>query len=193
MNIKGKKIILRAIEESDLKILHKWANDTDLQDLIGPIHFPSSMDFHKLWFEKLKDDQLNQRLAIEIPNKGIIGISSLINIDWRNNHAWHGIMIGSNSVKGKGYGIDAVMATMRYAFDELHLERLDGSIIEYNKVSYNFYCNKLGWKEEGRRKNWFFRRGRYWDDIVVGITKKDYLELVNNTKYWVETNNDRKK
>jgi RimJ/RimL family protein N-acetyltransferase len=184
MNIKGKKLVLRAIEESDLELLHKWANDPETQDAIGLVHFPSSMDFHKRWFEMLKDDQQNQRFAIDAPGTGLIGISSLINIDWRNNHAWHGVMLGDADVRGKGYGVDAVMATMRYAFDELHMERLDGSIIEYNTASYSFYCGKLGWKEEGRRRNYYFRRGRYWDQIVVGVTRQDYGELAKATKYW---------
>jgi len=184
MNIIGKSIFLRAIEESDLVTLHKWANDPNTQDIMGGVHFPSSMDFHKLWFEKLKDDVLNQRFAIEAPDVGIIGISSIINLDWRNNHAWHGVMLGDANIRGKGFGIDAVMATMRYSFDELHLERLDGSIIEYNSLSYSFYCNKLGWKVEGRRRNYYYRKGRYWDQLVVGITKDDYKCLVDETNYW---------
>jgi len=184
VNIKGKTLILRAIEESDLELLHKWANDPETQDMIGNLHFPSSMDFHKMWFQNLKTDQLNQRLAIEAPDLGIIGISSILDIDWRNNHAWHGVMLGDANIRGKGYGVDAVMATMRYAFEELHLERLDGSIIEYNTASYVFYCQKLGWKEEGRRRNWYFRKGRYWDQIIVGITKQDYQELVQKNRYW---------
>jgi len=186
MNILGKKILLRAIEEDDLGNLHKWSNDPNTQDIMGDIHFPSSLEFHKLWFSKLVNEPLHQRFAIETPDLGIIGISSIIKIDWRNRHAWHGIMLGDADIRGKGYGIDSVMATMRYAFDELNLERLDGSMIEYNEASISFYCNKLGWKKEGRRRDYYFRRGRYWDQVVVGITKKDYYQLVKKNKYWGE-------
>jgi RimJ/RimL family protein N-acetyltransferase len=184
MNIKGKIVLLRAIEESDLNLVHKWANDPDLQDIMGSVHFPGSMDFRKTWFYNLKNDELNQRLAIEAPNKSIIGISSIVNIDWRNNRAGHGLVLGDVDVRRKGYGFDAVMATMRYAFEEMHIERLDGWIIEYNEISFSFYCGKLGWKEEGRRRNYFFRKGRYWDQIVVGITKHDYDQLIANNRYW---------
>lgn len=184
MNIPGKKILLRAIEESDLALLHKWGNDPQTQDTMGGIHFPSSMDFHYAWFKKLKDDDLNQRFAVEAPQIGLIGLSSIINIDWRNNHAWHGIMLGDTDTRGKGYGTDTVMATMRYAFEELHFERLDGSMIEYNTASYTFYCNKLGWKKEGVRRRHYFRKGRYWDQIIVGITRDDYMNLIKETHYW---------
>jgi len=184
MNIKGKKVILRAIEEDDLILLHKWANDPETQGAMGYIHFPSSMSFHRKWFEKLQDDDLNQRFAIEAPNVGLIGLSSLVDINWRNNRAWHGIMLGDVDIRGKGYGFDAVMATMRYAFEEMHLERLDGQMIEYNTLSIHFYCKKLGWKEEGRRRNWYYTKGRYWDQVIVGITRQDYFELLEQTNYW---------
>lgn len=184
MNIKGKSVILRAVEESDLSTLHRWANDIETQDIIGNVHFPSSLDFHRAWFQNLKNEPLNQRFAIQAPDGSLIGLSSLINIDWRNNHAWHGVMLGEANVRGKGYGADAVMATMRYAFEELHFERLDGSIIEYNATSHAFYCGKLGWKEEGRQRNWYYRKGRYWDRIIVGMTRQDYFELVEARGYW---------
>lgn len=186
MNILGKKVTLRAVEEADLLILHKWANDPTTQDIIGNIHLPSSFEYQKNWFKNLQTDILNQRFAIETEELGIIGLSSIIQIDWRNSHAWHGIVLGDKDIRGKGYGFDAVMATMRYAFDELNMERLDGSMIEYNELSINFYCEKLGWKKEGIRRNYYFRRGQYWDQIIVGITKEDYKNIVNQNNYWNE-------
>lgn len=184
MNIYGKKVKLRAIEEEDLELLHKWANDPEIWYMLDGWHFPSSREYQKRWFLSLLDDQLNQRFAIEAPDVGLIGTANLIQIDWKNNHAFHGMMLGDKDVRGKGYGIDTIMAIMRYAFEELHLERLDGSMIEYNTISLNVYCKKCGWKEEGRMRNWYFRKNRYWDKIIVGVTRGDYFALIAANKYW---------
>ncbi len=185
MNIAGKIVTLRAVEAEDLPLLHKWANDPVTQDGIGEIHFPSSMDFHQGWFEALKGDPLNQRFIVDVPDVGPVGLSSIVQIDWRNRHAWHGLVIGEQLQRGRGLGVDTVMSTMRYAFDELGLERLDGSMIEYNAASIAMYCGKkLGWQEEGRRRSYFFRKGRFWDQVVVGITRSDYRALVDATGYW---------
>ena len=184
MNIKGKKIFLRAIDEIDLVELHKWANDPEIWYLLGGWHFPSSLDYMKKWFESLKNDQLNQRFAIEAPEVGLIGTANLVDIDWKNNHAFHGMMLGDKNIRGKGFGIDTIMTIMRYAFEELHLERLDGSMISYNDISLNIYQKKCGWKEEGRQRNWYFRKNRYWDKILVGITRKDYFDVLNQSNYW---------
>lgn len=184
MNIQGKKVILRAIEEKDLEILHKWANDPEIWYMLGGWHFPSSMDYMKKWFENLKDDPLNQRFAVDASGTGLIGTANLTDIDWKNNHAFHGMMLGDKDIRGKGYGIDTIMTIMRYAFEELHLERLDGSMIEYNEISLNIYCKKCGWKEEGRQRNWYFRKNRYWDKILVGVISEDYFELIKKNGYW---------
>jgi RimJ/RimL family protein N-acetyltransferase len=184
MNIKGKNVTLRAIEKDDLPILHKWANDPEIWNMLGGWHFPSSMDTMEKLFFNYMHDHLNQRFAIEVSDMGIIGTANLVDIDWKNNHAFHGMMLGDKNIRGKGYGVDAIMAIMRYSFEELHLQRLDGSMIEYNEISLNIYCKKLCWKEEGRQRDWYFRKNKYWDKIIVGVTKKDYLEHIISTNYW---------
>lgn len=185
MNILGRLLTLRAIEADDLPLLQRWANDPVTQEAIGELHFPSSAHFHQGWFESLRGDKLNHRFIVDVPQVGAIGTSSIVNIDWRNRHAWHGLVIGDGSHRGKGYGVDAVLATMRFAFEELGLERLDGGMIEYNEASIGMYCGpRLGWKQEGRRRNYFYRKGRFWDQIVVGVTRQDYEELMARTKYW---------
>lgn len=184
MNIQGKKVTLRAIEESDLELLHKWSNDPEIWYQLGGWHFPGSFESIKTWFSNLQKDTLNQRFAIEVKDCGLIGTANLVDIDWKNNHAFHGLMLGDKDSRGKGYGVDTIMAIMRYSFEELHLERLDSTIIEYNEISLNVYLKECGWKEEGRQRNWYFRKNRYWDRIIVGVTKEDYSNLIKDNRYW---------
>jgi RimJ/RimL family protein N-acetyltransferase len=184
MNIRGKTVTLRAIEEDDLPAVHRWGNDPDLWALLGGWHFPTSLAQTRRWFEGLAGDPLNQRFAIDYPGTGIVGTANLVDIDWKNNNAFHGMMIGDASMRGKGVGVDTIMAMMRYAFDELHLRRLDGSMVAYNEASLAVYCGKCGWKEEGRQRDWYFRGGRYVDRIMVGVTEADYRALVDANGYW---------
>jgi RimJ/RimL family protein N-acetyltransferase len=184
MNIKGKHVTIRAIEREDLPLLHQWANEPEIWHMLGGWHFPSNGDYMQKWFESLKGDNTNQRLAIEAPELGLIGTANIVDIDWKNKNAFHGMMLGDKEIRGKGYGVDTVMAIMRYAFEELGLQRLDGSMIEYNIASLKMYLGKCGWKEEGRQRGWYFRQNRHWDRIMVGVTSSDYAELVAQNKYW---------
>ena len=184
MDILGKTVRLRAVEETDLPLLHSWGNTPDLWRLLGGWHFPSSKISTKNWFEKLQNDHLNVRLAITTEEHGIVGLANILDIDWKNKNAFHGMMLGNLDFRGRGIGRDTVMAIMRYAFDELGLQRLDGSMIEFNDASVGLYCNKCGWKEEGRQRKWYFREGRFWDRILVGVTAEDYRTLLSQTNYW---------
>lgn len=185
MNIHGKKVILRAVEEQDLPLLHQWANDPDIWKLLGGWRFASNLESTKAWFKGLAPDGKNLRYAITTREDGeLIGTANIINIDMKNANAFHGMMLGPVATRGQGYGRDTVMAVMRYAFDELRLERLDGDIIEYNEASYKLYVGKCGWQDEGRQRRWHYRQGRYWDKIIVGVTRGDYEALLAQTDYW---------
>jgi RimJ/RimL family protein N-acetyltransferase len=187
MNIRGKKVLLRAIEEDDLVLLHKWANEPYICSMIGGWHFPSSKVDQRKWFESLNVNSTNQRFAIEAEVEGLIGTANLVNLNWKDKNAHHGMLLGDKDIRGKGYAVDTIMTIMRYSFDELGLNRLDGSIIEYNKASYGVYLEKCGWKMEGTAREWYFRNNQFYDKHLVGVTKKDYQELIDTNNYW-ETN-----
>lgn len=175
MIIKGKKVILRAIEQDDLPLLLKWANDPDICSMVGGWHFPINTNDQKKWFESLSLNSVNQRFAIDSVADGLIGTANLVDINWKDRNAFHGILLGETAIRGKGYAADAIMAIMKYAFEELGLNRLDTTIIEYNTPSYSLYTQKCGWKKEGVQKDWYFRSNRFWDRIMVGVTKADYI------------------
>jgi RimJ/RimL family protein N-acetyltransferase len=179
MNLIGTNVVLRAIEKEDLPQLQQWANDPEIQNHLGGWHFPTNANDQEKWFNSLSCNSLHQRFAIETQDLGLIGTANIVDIDWKNKTAFHGMMLGDKAIRGKGYGVDTVMTIMKYAFEELGLNRLDGSMIEYNQASLKLYIDKCGWKEEGRQRNWYFRKNRCWDRIIVGVTKEDYMELQN--------------
>lgn len=179
MNIIGDKVYIRAIEQKDLKTLFTWVNDPELWYHLGGWHFPNSYSSMENWFLYMRNDNSNLRFVIETYNGDLIGTLNLIDIDWKNNHAFTGLYIGDKDFRSKGYGTDAIKAIQKYSFNELHFQRLGSHIIEYNNIALAFVLNKCGWKKEGIERNWFFRMNRYWDRILVGITRDDYLKFIN--------------
>lgn len=184
MNIQGRKVLLRAIEREDLSQLQRWANDPEVQRLLGGWHFPTSQRDQQAWFESLNCQSLNQRFAVEAPDGTLVGTANLVAIDWKNRNAFHGVLIGERACRGKGYGVDTIMAMMRYAFDELGMQRLDTDIIEYNTPSLKAHVERCGWQVEGRKEQAYFRGGRYWDKFVLGITSARYSSVCAENGYW---------
>lgn len=181
MNIKGDKVLLRAIKKEDLPLLHKWSNDPEINYMLGGWHFPSSEVDQEKWFNSLSLTSNNQRFAIETEELGLIGMANLVDINWKDRNAFHGMLLGEES-RGKGFGVDTVRAINKYVFEELGFMRMDTTIISYNDASLAVYTKKCGWKVEGIKKNHYFRKNQWWDQIVVGITRDDYNEFLNNAK-----------
>jgi len=184
MNIRGKFVLLRAMEESDQDMLLSMINDPEIERLVGGYSFPTSREQQMTWFRANQNDIRNIRLVICTEQDGPVGFANIVNIDWKNRTAFHGIKLASRQFQAKGIGTDTVMAVMRYAFEELQLNRLDGSILPFNESSKKLYCGKCGWSIEGVRRNAVFKGNELHDEIMVGILRGEYYELVNKTNYW---------
>ena len=185
MNIEGKKVILRAMEKADMELVRKLFNSREVEHLVLGWSFPLSAYQQEKWFENNYNDRNNFRFVIDSIEDGPIGIATLTDIDWKNRRAYHGIKILPELNKHKGNGMDAVMALMRYAFDELQLVRLDGGWFEDNLPSKKLYT-KCGWQEEGRKRKYVYQNGQYKDVIFTGILAEDYYRLVDENQYWQE-------
>jgi RimJ/RimL family protein N-acetyltransferase len=176
MNIQGNKIKLRAIELDDLQQLQLWANDPDIQYLLGGWHFPTSMNDQETWYKTLSCTSNNQRFIIVNEENLEIGATNLININFKDGNAEHGLLL-DKKYRGQGYGYDVVFSMMNYAFNELRLNRLETTVIASNQVSLNLFVNKCGWRQEGLLKNWYFRQGSFIDKIYLGILKEEFVNL----------------
>ncbi len=183
MNIHGDRVVLRAVEMGDLAKLQQWANNPEIQFNLGRWHFPLSESALLQWFETFRHDGMDQRFIIENEDHGAIGMTNLVNINWKDRNAFTGLLIGATPLRRKGYGVDTVRTLMRYAFEELGLERLDTTIIAHNEASLRLYTGKCGWIEEGRKARAFFRRNQFHDNVILGITRDRYRACLESGSF----------
>ena len=177
LNIYGNKVLLRAMESEDMETLRNMANDPEIEKMVGGWSFPISRQEQLNWYEHAVGDKNNLRFIIEMINSGeSVGMVNLVNIDWKNRSAFHGIKLKADAPKGQGIGTDAVMALMRYAFEELQLVRLDGSWVEYNAPSIALY-KKCGWSVEGKKERAKFTEGSYYSVLFGGILAEKYFKI----------------
>ena len=181
VNIYGKKVFLRGMEPEDMEMYREMANDPNTERLLGGWSFPISTKEQTEWYEKAVADKRNLRFTIVVQEtEEAIGMVNLVDIDWKNGSAFQGIRMSAK--KGQGYGTDAVMALMRYAFEELRLVRLDATILEYNTVSQGLY-KKCGWSIEGTKKKAIYRQGKHYNLLIAGITDEEYYAIKKDLDY----------
>ena len=185
MNIYGKTVVLRAIEMEDGEFIKDMFNDPEIENLVGGWAFPLSLHAQERWMEAHYNDQNAIRLVIDTKEDGSVGIITLTDIDWKNRRADIGVKIASNENRFKGYGTDAIMAIMRYVFDEMGFHRLDWSRLAMNQVSAHL-SEKCGFVEEGLKRDYIYKGGRFRDLVEASILADEYYELINTNHYWAE-------
>ena len=185
MIIQGKKVVLRAIEMEDCELVQEMFNDPEIENLVGGWAFPLSLFAQKRWMESHYNDQNGLRLVIDTKEDGSVGIFTLTDIDWKNRRGVIGCKISLNGNRFKGYGSDAVMAIMRYAFAELGFHRLDASWLVMHPVSGNILA-KLGFVKEGVKREYIYKGGKFRDLVEASILAEEYYELINKNHYWEE-------
>ncbi len=181
--IEGKSVVLRAVEEADLPNLAAWLNDPTISHFVVGWSFPVSMAQQKQWFQRSLGDTRTKRFMVDTKQGETIGVTGLWDIDWQSRHALTAVKLGTESVRGKGYGTDAIMTLMAYAFHEVGLNRLWTDILTFNRPSYHAYVEKCGWKVEGILRQHVYRQGRYHDVLRVAILKQEFEALPGAADY----------
>lgn len=75
----------------------------------------------------------------------------------------------------KGYGSEAIQWVLGWAFDYANMHRVGLEVYEWNVGAAAAY-EKVGFHEEGRRRESLFLRGRYWDNILMGVLASEWRE-----------------
>lgn len=174
--LKGKRVALRPVLKADLPHFMRWLNDPAMTQYLAA-YLPVMEGDEEEWLEGLRKKKSSDLVfSITLANGTLIGVMGLHRIDWKDRTASTGSFIGEKKHWGKGYGTEAKMLLLDYAFHTLNLRKICASYIAFN-VRSGAYQKKCGYREEGRQKLQRFRNGRYWDEILTAVFKEDWLPL----------------
>lgn len=171
MNIKGEKVVLRAIEPQDNPTLLKIINDDETEYMIGGWSFPVSQKKQEEWTNGIGDERNTLRCAID-DNGTAVGVAMLTDIDYKNGNAEVHIKLAVDNVRGKGYGTDALSAIVSYAFRELRLKCVYARVSLHNLASQGLF-KKCGFEEEGILRYRLFKRGEYVNVMSFSVINEN--------------------
>jgi RimJ/RimL family protein N-acetyltransferase len=159
--------------EKDAECMARWNRNSEYQQLLdsGPSNLWTVQQIRE-WIEKNYND-LYAFSIHTLADDRIIGNVDLNGIQWTAGDAWVGIGIGEPELWGKGYGREAMQLILRFGFEQLNLKRISLTVFEYNQRAYHSYL-KLGFREEGRLRQWMQRGGERYDMIYMGILREEW-------------------
>lgn len=168
-------VYLRALELSDVEKLVKWRNDLEITSSLGGNTFYVSKLRESEWVKNaILNDNKNIRLAICLKeNDEYIGNVNLNSINWINRSAEYSIMIGDKSQWSKGFGKEATLLILKYAFEELNLNRIYLTVRNDNEKALSLY-KKTGFTKEGVLRKSIYKNNKFIDMIVMSILREEF-------------------
>ncbi|WP_136465579.1 GNAT family N-acetyltransferase [Flagellimonas onchidii] len=167
LDLKGKKVYLRALESKDLEFLYQLENDTSIWEISGTLK-PYSKKVLRLYLDNAHRDiyDVKQlRLCICDIKDNCIGLIDLFDFDPKNKRAGVGIVIAKPSDRNKGWGAEALSLLCNYAFSILDLHQLYANILEENERSIHLF-EKLGFERIGLKKEWIRTSNGFKNEIM---------------------------
>ena len=170
----GEKVLLRALDNSDLMASLDHVNDYDtMRGVTSGLILPSNVEDEARFFSaQSRQNRGEYQFAVEtLEGKRYIGRCGLIHVDWKNRLAECAILIGDKNERGKGYGADAMKTLCRFAFEEMGMNKLTVRVFAFNRAAIRCY-EKCGFEQEGLLKKEYFREGKFHDVVVMGLLKE---------------------
>ncbi len=96
-----------------------------------------------------------------------------------NHNAEFGIVIWNKQYWDQGLGAEATQLLLKYAFEQLNLNRVGLQVFAFNDRAIAMY-NKVGFQQVGKLRKSVFRDGSYHDELLMDILREDWIKT-NNT------------
>ncbi|MFC5467527.1 GNAT family N-acetyltransferase [Cohnella suwonensis] len=172
----GGRIMLREYRKDDLPWIRKWVNDPNIVEHLSDIFlYPHAEQSTEAFLDAMLagDEDSRGFVIADLRTEAYIGQINLDSIDWKNRVGKVGIVIGSTDDFGQGYGTEAMRLLVDFAFLEMNLNRLELEVYEFNERAIRSYVSS-GFREEGRLRERFYKKGRYVDVVQMGVLKSDW-------------------
>jgi RimJ/RimL family protein N-acetyltransferase len=173
----GKKVYLRGVEEGDLILRPKWFNDSEINRTLL-IDYPVSLATTQAWFRRILPEQHRTRIDLSICDKlsnKVIGMSGLININHRHQHAQFYMTIGEKEFWRQHIPAEVIPMVLGYAFNTLNLNKVYLWTIKTNDNARSVY-ERNGFIQEALMRQHFYCRGGLQDIYQHRILREDWLK-----------------
>ncbi|HWW63086.1 MAG TPA: GNAT family protein [Thermoanaerobaculia bacterium] len=170
--IAGEHVILRAFEREDVERCYRWMNDPNIVRTLKS-RYPIAFQNEAEWLERaMHASPAERHFAIERKDdRSHIGNASIHDIDWVSRNASFGLFIGEPTAWNRGFGGDAIGTLIRFAFEEMNLEKLRINVFEYNDRAKHV-LEAHDFVQEGRLRRDFFREGAFHDIVIYSVFRE---------------------
>ena len=173
--MKNQRVLLRAVEPSDIDFIFQLENDTAVWHISNTIAPYSRYAIEQYVLDSDQDIfTLKQlRLIIEpadVAPSNRIGTIDIFDFDPLHKRAGLGIIIIEEEQR-KGYALEALKLVVEYCFKTLGLHQIYCNILAENQGSIDLF-EKMGFINCGVKKEWTFINNSWQDELIFQLINK---------------------
>ncbi|MBI4708766.1 MAG: GNAT family N-acetyltransferase [Candidatus Portnoybacteria bacterium] len=178
----GKSVTLRPLGIEDIDFFLKWFNNPEITKFLL-MYLPMTKLSEEKWLREVaKKQEPVFTILVNTPSeRPPIGACGLHKIDQKDRRAEFGIVLGEKNAWGCGFAREAGELLISYGFNSLNLHKIESAYIATNIRSMRLH-NKLGFLEEGRKRNHTFKEGQYRDMIIFGLLREEWEQAKERKK-----------
>ncbi|NBD73942.1 GNAT family N-acetyltransferase [Patescibacteria group bacterium] len=171
---KGPRVLLRPVEQEDVSHVHRWINDPRINRFVLST-YPLTYLAEERWFDEMtKGDDTKITVAVCTHDGTLMGTMSL-RIDLAKQAGTTGTLFGT-AFQGQGFGTEAKMLLLDYAFNWRGLRKVTSKILAINGRSQR-YAGKCGHRHVATIPQEHFREGRWIDEEVYVVFREEWIPL----------------
>jgi len=164
--------------EADAKVEAGWTYDLDYAQGLTemPVRPLGALAVQKLHEEEQKhvEERGNQYyFAIRLKEGDrLAGFVRFPQVFWVHSSAWLRLSIADPAILAR-FGAEALGMALRYGFREMNLYRIETVVPEYQQDMIGL-LEDAGYLMEVRRRQVFYRNGRYYDALHFGLLQTEW-------------------
>jgi len=172
--IRGDKIYLTELDRSNAETIRAWLNDPEVHRHLLVGHIPITKEEEDRYYDTqaVSGDSYNFEIHVAADGR-YIGNIGLKDVSLVHRHGEIGLVIGSKEDWGKGYGGDAIVTCLGFAFLTLGLHCVCIRTDEDHERALELY-RRIGFVETGRERECIYREGRFTDHVVFDMLEPEY-------------------
>jgi RimJ/RimL family protein N-acetyltransferase len=170
----GERVQLRRHDPKNYGLYAEWYGDPEVWNLTSWARAPLGRSAVKRLFEEREMSTTDDSFAIHpVGEEEPVGVVSLMNLSEANLSAELSVIVGRPDDRSHGYGAEAITMIVRYAFDDLGLNRVGLSVFDFNDTAISTY-ERLGFVHEGRLRRAVKREDGFRDALLMSVLRDEW-------------------
>ena len=167
--IRGERILLRPVEDSDVPLIHRWMNQPEVWRNMD-YERPFSLEDVREDVRRSRDEGVPLTIVVDGRPIGRVGLNQFRR---RDRLASLYLYIGEPEFWGHGYAREAVRTLLAFAFDRYDLWQVELWLLGDNDKAFRVY-EACGFVREAKLRDRSWKHGRWVDHVVLSVNRDEF-------------------